>query len=50
MATQNPEHWRRRRESNPALVEFNGQQQRVRDQKRRLRNLMRHILLYTGNS
>ena len=36
---RNPEYWRRRRESNPALVERNRQRQRVRDQKRRLRNL-----------
>ena len=37
--TRNPEYWRRRRESNPAIVEHNRQQQRVRDRKRRLRNL-----------
>ena len=37
--TRNPEYWRRRRESNTAIVERNRQQQRVRDQKRRLRNL-----------
>jgi hypothetical protein len=37
--TRNPEYWRRRRESNPAIVERNRQQQRVRDQKRRLRDL-----------
>lgn len=36
---RNPEYWRRRRESNPALVERNRQQQRIRDQKRRLRSL-----------
>ena len=36
---RNPEYWRRRRESNPAIVERNRQQQRVRDQKRRLRDL-----------
>lgn len=35
--TRNPEYWRRRRESNAAIVERNRQQQRVRDQKRRLR-------------
>jgi hypothetical protein len=34
-----PEYWRQRRESNPAVVEGNRQQQRVRDQKRRLRDL-----------
>jgi len=37
--TRNPEYWRRRREGNPAIVERNRQQQRVRDQKRRLRHL-----------
>ena len=37
--TRNPEYWRRRRESNPGIVERNRQQQRVRDQKRRLRDL-----------
>jgi hypothetical protein len=37
--TRNPEYWRRRRESNPAIVERNRLQQRVRDQKRRLRHL-----------
>jgi hypothetical protein len=37
--TRNPEYWRRRRESNPAIVERNRQQQRVRDHKRRLRDL-----------
>jgi hypothetical protein len=37
--TRNREYWRRRRESNPAIVERNRQQQRVRDQKRRLRHL-----------
>ena len=37
--TRNPEYWRRRRESNPAVVERNRQRQRVRDQKRRLRDL-----------
>jgi hypothetical protein len=36
---RNPEYWRRRRESNPAIVERNRQQQQVRDQKRRLRDL-----------
>jgi hypothetical protein len=37
--TRNPEYWRRRRESHPAIVERNRQQQRVRDHKRRLRDL-----------
>jgi len=37
--TRNSEYWRRRRESNPAIVERNRQRQRVRDQKRRLRDL-----------
>jgi len=37
--TQNPEYWRRRRESNPANLQRNREQQRVRDQKQRLRNL-----------
>lgn len=39
MAARNPDYWRRRRDSNPATVEQNRQQQRVRDQKRRLRHL-----------
>ena len=34
-----PDYWRRRRESHPAVVEHNRQQQRVRDQKQRLRDL-----------
>jgi len=33
------DYWRRRREGNPAVVELNRQKQRVRDQKRRLRDL-----------
>jgi hypothetical protein len=37
--TRNPEYWRRRRESNPAIVERNRQQQRLRDQRRKLRDL-----------
>lgn len=37
--TRNPGYWRRRREGNAAIVERNRQQQRVRDQKRRLRDL-----------
>lgn len=37
--SQNPEYWRRRRENNPTIVERNRQQQRSRDQKRRLRDL-----------
>src|ERR1700677_4942657 len=36
---RNPDYWRRRRESNPAVVENNRQQQQVRDQKQRLRDL-----------
>jgi hypothetical protein len=35
----NPEYWQQRRESNPAIVERNRQLQRVRDQKRKLRDL-----------
>lgn len=37
--TSHPDYWRQRRERNPAVVERNRQQQRARDQKRRLRNL-----------
>jgi hypothetical protein len=37
--TRNPEYWQRRRESNPAIVEHNRRLQRVRDQKRKLRDL-----------
>lgn len=37
--TRNPEYWQRRRESNPAIGERNRQLQRVRDQKRKLRDL-----------
>ena len=36
---RNPDYWRRRRANNPAIVERNRQKQRVRDQKRKLRNL-----------
>jgi hypothetical protein len=36
---RNPEYWRLRREHNASIVERNRQQQRVRDQKRRLRDL-----------
>jgi hypothetical protein len=36
---RNPEYWQQRRESNPAIVERNRQLQRVRDQKRKLRDL-----------
>jgi hypothetical protein len=36
---RNPEYWRRRRGNHPAVVQRNRQQQRVRDQKRRLRDL-----------
>ena len=34
-----PDYWRRYREAHPAAVERNRQQQHVRDQKRRLRDL-----------
>jgi hypothetical protein len=37
--TRNPDYWRRYRQQHPAAVEHNRQQQHVRDQKRRLRNL-----------
>src|SRR5207245_2045507 len=37
--TRNPEYWRQRRESNPGIVERNRQQQHMRDQKRKLRDL-----------
>ena len=37
--SRHPDYWRQRRESNPAVAERNRQQQRVRDQKRRLRDL-----------
>jgi hypothetical protein len=37
--SRNPDYWRRYREQHPAAVERNRQQQHVRDQKRRLRNL-----------
>ncbi len=37
--SRNPDYWRRYREQHPAAVERNRQQQRVRDQKRRLRNI-----------
>lgn len=37
--SRNPEYWRRRRESNPTIVERNRQLQRTRDQKQRLRDL-----------
>jgi hypothetical protein len=37
--TRHPGYWRQRRERNPAIVERNRRQQRVRDQKRRLRDL-----------
>ena len=36
---RNPEYWRRRRENSPALVERNRRQQRLRYQKRKLRDL-----------
>jgi hypothetical protein len=35
----NPDYWRRYREQHPAAVERNRQQQHVRDQKQRLRDL-----------
>lgn len=35
----NPDYWRRYREQHPAVVERNRQQQHVRDQKQRLRDL-----------
>jgi len=34
-----PEYWQQRRQSNPAIVARNRERQRIRDQKRRLRNL-----------
>jgi hypothetical protein len=37
--SRNPDYWRRYREQHPAAVERNRQQQQVRDQKRRLRDL-----------
>ena len=37
--SSHPDYWPRRRESNLAVVENNRQQQQVRDQKRRLRDL-----------
>jgi len=37
--SRNPDYWRRYREEHPAVVEHNRQQQHVRDQKRRLRDL-----------
>jgi len=37
--SRNPDYWRRYREQHPATLERNRQQQHVRDQKRRLRNL-----------
>jgi len=36
---RNPEYWRRHREEHAVAAERNRQRQRVRDQKRRLRNL-----------
>jgi hypothetical protein len=36
---RNPDYWRRYREQHPGAVERNRQQQHVRDQKRRLRQL-----------
>jgi len=37
--SRNPEYWRQYRVQHPAAVQRNRQQQQVRDQKRRLRNL-----------
>jgi hypothetical protein len=37
--SRHPEYWRRYREQHPAAVERNRQQQHLRDQKRRLRDL-----------
>jgi hypothetical protein len=37
--SRNPDYWRQYREQHPAAVERNRQQQHVRDQKRRLREL-----------
>ena len=37
--SRHPDYWRQRRERNPAVVEHNRQQQRARDQKRRLHDL-----------
>ena len=37
--SRNPDYWRRYREQHPAAVERNRQQQHIRDQKRRLRDL-----------
>jgi hypothetical protein len=37
--SRNPDYWRRYRQLRPASVERNRQQQHVRDQKRRLRDL-----------
>ena len=37
--SRNPDYWRQYRELHPAAVERNRQQQQVRDQKRRLRDL-----------
>lgn len=36
---RHPDYWKRRREQNPDVVERNREQQKVRDQKRRLRDL-----------
>jgi hypothetical protein len=37
--SRNPDYWRHRRKSNPAVAERNCQQQRLRDRRRRLRDL-----------
>ena len=40
--SRNPDYWRRYRDQHPAAVERNRQQQHVRDQKRRLCDLLRN--------
>ena len=40
--SRNPDYWRQYREQHPAAVERNRQQQHFRDQKRRLRDLLRN--------
>ena len=40
--SRNPDYWRRYREQHPAAVERNRHQQHGRDQKRRLRDLLRN--------
>jgi hypothetical protein len=43
---QNPDYWQRYREKNPRAVDRNLQRQRVRDQKRRLRDLANNNLAF----